>query len=746
MARKKIDEGELRAIIQQEISASENYAASELTPDRERAIEYYKGIVSDVPAMDGRSKYTSKDVSAVIGQALPGLMRIFTASDQIVKYEPEEPGDEDGAKQASDYINYCFMRDNPGYQILYDAEWDSLTNKDAIVKQYWDKKKRVRNYFHTGVTEEQIAVLMFDEDKRTKTEEIERSDPYEEQLQVGIDEMGQPVYEPVTLYDIKIKRTTEQGRLCYETLAPENFLVNEDALDLKTNWRFQAERAINVTRSDLISMGFSRDRVDAIASFSVIDTSPEEMARRSLTSGFVSVGDRSMERVDLYECYIKMDVDNDGMAEVVRVMYAGNASGAEILDWEEWEDETPYSKIPCNPIPHRFESESIADDTMDVMKFKTVVGRQMIDNLYLSNLPQPEVEANTVLNIDALVNPGLGVPIFRTKGATPINWNVTPFIADKALLVMGHFDQVLKMRTGLSSESLSLDADTLQNQSATASNNMKDAAYSKTELISRNQSEYGGWKDVFAKSLRIIVKNQDRPRTIRLRDEWVEMDPRAWNADMDAIVDVGLGTGSRERDVMIMQQVNGLQKEMAITFAQGGMTREAIELIPKITKSAQKIAEAAGLRNSSDYFPDFDEQRVQELIDQAEQMKGQPSPEEKAAQAKIDADMQVKQADMQMKAQQSQQQMQLDVQKTQADNQLEIQKMNMEFQLKREQLAAELELKRQQLNAELAMAQQQWEAEFQLQKEQAAAGLHIKAQEAEARAKSSNVRPGGKPG
>lgn len=745
MARNKLDEEELKAILQQEISAAEGYADSELTPDRERAILYYQGKVPDVPAMDGRSQYTSRDVSSVIGQALPGLMRVFTASDQIVKYEPEEEGDEAGAKQASDYINYCFMRDNNGYQILYDASWDALTNKDAIVKQFWDKKKRVRNYFHTGVTEDQIAILLFDEDSRDKTEEIERSKPYIEQIQIGVDEMGQPALDSITLFDVKIRKTTEQGRLCYQTLAPENFLVNEGALDLKTNWRFQAERAPNVTRSDLIEMGFKRDRVDAIPAFSVIDTQPEDMARRNLVTGFAQVGDKSMERVDLYECYIKVDIDDDGMAEVVKVMYAGGTSGAEILDWEEWEDETPYSKIPCNPIPHRFESESIADDTMDVMKFKTVVGRQMIDNLYLANLPQPVIRQNQVLNMDALVNPGLGVPLItKDDPNTAVAWNVTPFVADKALMVLGHFDQVLKMRTGLSAESLSLDADTLQNQSATASNNMKDAAYSKTELIARNQSEYGGWKDVFAKSLRIIVKNQDRPRTIKLRDEWVEMDPRSWNADMDAIVDVGLGTGSRERDVMIMSQVNAQQKELAMTLPQAGMTKEAIELVPKIMKSAQKLAEAAGLRNSSDYFPDITEERVQELVAQAEQAAGQPSPEEKAAQAKIDADMQVKQADMQMKAQQSEQQMQIDVQKMQADNQMKREQMMLDHQLKRDQLAAELQMKREQLNAELAMAQQQWEAEFQLQREQAAAGLHIKAQESKAR--SSNVRPGGKPG
>jgi hypothetical protein len=104
MARKKLDEYELKALLQREISAAEGHQ-SKLSKERERAIEYYEGKVPDVPAMDGRSRYTSRDTSNVIGWALPGIMRVFTASDRIVNYMPENPEDEEGAEQASDYIN-----------------------------------------------------------------------------------------------------------------------------------------------------------------------------------------------------------------------------------------------------------------------------------------------------------------------------------------------------------------------------------------------------------------------------------------------------------------------------------------------------------------------------------------------------------------------------------------------------------------------------------------------------------------
>src|SRR5690606_15989144 len=99
-------------------------------------------------------------------------------------------------------------------------------------------------------------------------------------------------------------------------------------------------------------------------------------------------GDPSTELVDLYECYIKADVDGDGIAEMCRVYFAGSSSGGEMLDWEVWEDEAPFHDIPCDPMPHRWQARSIFDETEDVQRIKTVMLRQANDNTYATNNPQ----------------------------------------------------------------------------------------------------------------------------------------------------------------------------------------------------------------------------------------------------------------------------------------------------------------------------------------------------------------------
>jgi hypothetical protein len=728
-------ETRLKAVIAEEISTAENYAQTELTPSRERALNYYNGDMDrDVPVLAGRSKYVSRDVSNVVGWTLPDLMRIFTASSRVLDCIPETEADEKVTDQAADYINYCFWRDNPGYQIMWDASWDALVNKDGVIKQYWDIKTDIKYSTYTGLDENEIAVLTSEDG----VEIVEQSEPYDgitavevqvpkpqpqpapmvdmqspdlpSQAGQGVDSSSQgpqdqaapppaaPQMEtqvqmqPIQLFDIKIKRTTKQGRLSYRAIAPENFLTDPNALDLIDNWRMQAEKEVDVTRSDLIKRGFARDRVDAIPAFSAQNTSSEDLARRHLVSGQYDSPEKAMEKVNLYEVYVKMDINDDGMAETVKVMYAGNSGGAEILDWEEWDDETPYDKIPCNPVPHQFSSDSLADEVMDVMKFKTIVGRQLFDNLYQVNMPTPDVEDGSILNMDAVVNPGIGIPIIRRKGSMPVGWKVTPFIGDKALMALQYLDDVIEMRTGVSRGSMALDPETLQNQSATAANIAQSASHSQVELIARNMAELG-WKRVFGKSLKIIVKNQDRPRTIRLRDKWVDMDPRQWNTGMDVVVNVGLGTGSRDRDMAMLGQILTTQTADLQQLASAGFSDEAIDMVPKLIKTQVKIAEAAGIKAPETYYPDISPERLQEMKQQAQQRASQGDPAMQQQQAKLEADQQNQQAQLALQAQKQQSDHALAQWQAQQEIQMKQQQLNAEIQLRREQMAMETQLK-----------------------------------------------------
>jgi hypothetical protein len=369
------------------------------------------------------------------------------------------------------------------------------------------------------------------------------------------------------------------------------------------------------------------------------------------------------------------------------------------------------------------------DDTDDIQRVKTVLSRQMLDNTYWIGNPMTAAEEGSVTNPDTLRSPRFGATVWHKKGSLPPQPLPIPFVGDKLLLALQHYDQVREMRTGVSRSTMALDPEALQNQTATAANNTKDAAYSQVELIARNQAELG-WRRVFRQLLKLIVKHQDRPRTIRLRDTWVEMDPRSWNANMDATINIGLGTGSRDRDMAMLNQILNVQIAMTDRLAQGGFSAQALEMVPKINMTATKLAESAGIKNPDQFYldikPEMLEQMKQEAANrpdpvmQAEQMKAQTQITIAQQQAQIDAAM--KDKELQAKGQEF-------FAKSQMDQQADERKA----QIEAVQMQADIEAQNKKTEAEMIKSQQQFEfdkemalLEFQLERELKMAELEMK--------------------
>jgi hypothetical protein len=731
----QMTDGVLKGLVSKEIRSAIDYDKTELSEKRIRAMEYYRGEMKDTPAEKGRSSVTSTDVADTMGWMLPGIIRVFTASDQMVMCEPSQPSDEEFCEQASDGLNYVFWKENNGYKILYDATHDSLLVANGIVKQYWDTTPKTDVSHHTGLTEEDLMLLVQDDDvevlAHSETQEMmEQADP----------QTGQTMFVPVTFHDVKIKRTLRKGRICVSAIPPEDFLIDAQATCLE-DARFTAHRR-EVTRSELIQMGFDRDTVDGLGRGGISDDEDERFARRGITEESDESADPSMRIVELYECYMRLDADGDGVAETVQVWYAGAKEGGQILEWGVWEDEHPFNDIPCDPVPHQWEARSVFDETSDIQRIKTVLTRQSLDNIYHTNAQQTEAEEGSIVNMDEVVTPTFGGVIIRKKGSPQLIPRAVPFIADKSFAAIQYFDEVIEKRTGVSRSTMALDPEALQNQTATASNNTKDAAYSQVELVARNQAELG-WKPFFKKMLKLLIKHQDEPRTIRLRDKWVKMDPRQWNADMDVTINVGLGTGSRDRDIAMLTGVMNNQIGLTDRLATGGFAEKALEMLPKIVMSMTKIAESSGLKSPEQYYIKFDEQTVAAMAKTLQERASQGDPKVQAEQAKMQADQQNQQAQLQFEMQKAQAQMQMDQEKNAKDNEMKAQQMQLDHSLKQQQLDMEMQLKREQLAAELQLKQQQFEAELAMKREMGIAG-HIAS--VASTAVSSSVRPGGEPG
>lgn len=735
MDYEKLDEESLKALLSDEIRQSITYDQTELRQKRVRAMEYYRGEMNDTPSLPGRSSVVSRDMADVVSWMLPGIIRVFTASDRMAICEPERPGDEQFAEQATDYINFVFNKDNDGYRVLWNATHDSLTQGNGIVKHWWDDKEECDYPEFSGMTVEQLALL-----QQERGLEIVSQEPGESQTAIMAGPDGQPVQQEIETFNVKAKHVKRNGRVRVKCIPPEDFLIDRDATCIE-DARFTAHRD-DVTKSDLIEMGFDRDVVDGLPDDYFSSLSEEKLAREDEYRDFNSVAHPSMRTIELFECYIRADADGDGIAETIRAYYAGNGGAGDLLDWEVWEDDVPFTDIPCEPVPHRWESRSIFDETEDLQRIKTVLTRQMLDNMYASNLPQREIEEGSVINPESLTSPKFGGVIIRKKGSQPVVPHVVPFVAEKVLVGLQHFDNVREMRTGVSRSTMALDPEALQNQTATASQNQKDSAYSQIELIARNQAELG-WKRVFKNILRLVVQHQDRPRTIRLRDQWVDMDPRGWNAEMDVTINVGLGTGSRDRDMSMLAQIMQVQKAFIDQLVAAQMPDKAMMMFPKVVNAAKKLAEAAGVRNPDQFFPDITEENMQQIMQQKAQEPPQEDPKVAIEKQKLQAEMERGQAQMQMDAQKLQMESQMKQQQAQADAMLQREKMAGEMALKREQIAAEMQLKREQLSAELMLKRELAMEEMQIKRE---VGFYTADTKAATSTKTSGVHVGGDPG
>jgi hypothetical protein len=220
-----------------------------------------------------------------------------------------------------------------------------------------------------------------------------------------------------------------------------------------------------------------------------------------------------------------------------------------------------------------------------------------------------------------------------------------------------------------------------------------------------------------------MIKHQKQPRKLMLNDKKaIQIDPRFWNADMKVMINTGLGTGSRDRDLSMLQTVMQSQLMLADRFQASGATEDAIDMLPKILMTMEKMAEAAGIRNPEDFYPEYTEEKVAQLKQMAAQAAQQPPPQVLIEQAKAQAAMQLKQNEGQVT---------LQVEQGKIEAHLRESELNSEVQVRREQaqLEADMQTKEADRQNALLLEQQKSDNAMRLELERIASAERIKSAE-----------------
>ena len=680
------DSLELVNLVGAHIDDSLGYVQTETSYERMKALEYYmrEPYGNEV---EGRSTIVTGEVAEAVDGALPQIMKVFTSSTKAVEFEPVNAGDGPLAEQMTAYVNHIFYKDNNGFEIMHDWFKDALMQKVGVVKAYWNDNKDVTIEKYKGLTEDELAMIMQDEEveivSQDTVEEIIEQEP-QPMLdpmtgQPVMDEMGMPMMMEVppivnVYYNVKCKRTKDFSKVRVENVAPEEFLIDKRATTIE-DATFVAQRSL-VTRSDLISMGYDKDIVEGLSTGNLLDFTPERVARYSRgEEPFTTTdsNDTSMDLVEYYECYVRTDLDKDGIAELHRVCYADN----KVLMHEET-DYVPFHSICPIPIPHKFFGQSLADRTMDLQLIKSTVTRQMLDNLYLTNNYRVGAVEGQV-NLDDLLTSTAG-GIIRIKNPNALVPLTVQSSASQSFPMLEYLDSVQAKRTGVSDAQQGLDPNLLQNVTATAVSAMSSASQGKLELIARIFADTG-ISSMFKGILQLVCKYQDKERIIKINNDFVPMNPREWDTQYNLTVNVGLGTGGKQEQLATMQMILSKQEEV---LKQYGLSNPLVNL-KQYRDTLAKFVNMAGFKDDGQFLMKISEEQAMALAKQAAEAPEKDDPN--TAAAKILA--QVEQEKAQMKLQSDMAKLELEKQQLE----LKAQKDMLELQMKQMQFEKEMAIK-----------------------------------------------------
>ncbi len=635
-----MDDAEVQSIVASEIEDAITYIDSDLSPYRAQATRYYRGDPFGNEE-DGQSQVVATEVRDTVNSMLPSIMRVFFGTEKTVEYMPRGPEDVASSEQATDYANYVLSQDNDGFMVLYGTFKDALVRKCGIVKANWEKTTNVRTEKYSGLDEGTVMMLQSEPDA-VVTVIKEYEEPGAEPQLVMDPATGQPMMLPAPMmFDVEVKRIIKDGRISLEGVPPEEFIMDRNARSI-AEAAFCGHRKM-ATVAELLALGYEEDDLTQyITSSNDFDDNDEYLSRRPTTTVIGSMEESNnpaMQRVLYVEGFMRIDYDGDGIPELRKFCCLG--SGYTIVR-NEPADFVGFADFPFDPEPHTspLEANSVFDYTKDIQEIKSDIMRNTLDSLAQSIHPRTAVVEGQV-NMDDVLNNETGA-IIRMRAPGMVQPLATPFVGREAFPMLDYLESVKEDRTGMSKASMGLNADALQSTTRAAVQATVSASQSRIELTTRILAV--GMKKLFKLILQLSVAHQDKPRMVRLRNQWVQVDPRTWDATMDVSINVGLGMGDTDQKLQMLTMIASKQEQ---ALQQLGPMNPLVTPA-QYSNTLRRIVELAGFKDSSQFFNAI----PADYVPPQAQQPAKPSPEEMLAQVQvqsIQADIQKKAAELQLR-------------------------------------------------------------------------------------------------
>lgn len=665
----RMSERELLAAIEQREQRSYGFASGELAEQRTAAIERFLSKPYG-DELEGRSAAVSSDTRDTVLWIMPQLMRVFLGGDEITRFEPIGPEDEQGAKLETDYMNHIMLERNNSFQQFGAFLQDAALHGNGYAKVWWHTDSAVLVERYSGKTDDELAALMQDSDVEV-TEHTQYPDPD----YVPMPDQAGMVAPPTNLHDVVVRRTKATEYARYEAVPPEEIYVDRAARSSCMQELAFVQHRRQLTVSELREMGYKIP--DDIASWrgDNVERDDERDARDRFDEDYVEdddgENDPASRRITYKETYLRIDADRDGKAELRKV-----CSVAKKILHDEETDCIPFVSFAAIPFAHRHHALGIYDLVKDIEKIRTNIIRQYLDGLRVQNNPRTAVNASRV-NVDDLLTARPN-GLVRVDGLPMENIMAMPVAptGPQAMEGLQWLDQWKMDASGVSpyfQGGQSLDATSL-NKTATGVSQLISQAQMRVEAIARSLAD--GVRELVQLLHGLTLKHATRADKARLKNQWVLIDPREWVKRDNVTVQVALGSGTKEMRAAQLQQMIALQMQL---LPIGVVTPD------RIYNSVARLANELGYRNADEF--------VSNPAEQPPQPPPPPDPIVQAQQIKTQGDLQ--KAQMEMQAQAGVDQRELGLKQAEMQQQAELERFKAQLQMEQARFEAELKAQTQ---------------------------------------------------
>ena len=564
--------------LRRDISDAENYQDTVILPTvKERYEIYYADkdyYARKLPRLSKVSSLVSTDVTDTIEWALPSLIKVFTGGDEVVTVQGSSEEDDRNAEIMQQLLVYQLQRQNRFFPILYNWMKDALITGMGIIKCYWDRKEDYQ------LLEQSMNMRAFQEltQQNVEIQSVE-----------GPDMFGIVRVQYLSPYYVK-------NAPVIENILVSELLYSSDAKSL--------DEANFVAHKKKVTMSYLREReqqgiyanVDKITpkpKTGIMNDDQVEQVIGDNYQGSSQEADDARAEVTLYECYTKLDWNNDGVLEDMIITIVDDV----VLRVEpNYMGRHPFFAISPTKDPHRiWVKRSYAELIGELQDLKVALTRQIVQNIALTNDPKM-ILAEDAINIDdyvkgrAVIRKKANHPMQDVAMSMPVN-QLSPYTYQ----FLEYIESQKENRTGITRYNQGLDANTL-NKTATGISQIMGASTQRLELIARMFAETGVY-ELFRFMIGLNQKFIDQNTVIRLTNKELAISPDDLQGNFDLIVNAGISIASKESTQLMLQS-------MLTALMQVRAAGIPIVTPDNVYNLFKKWIEAAGFKNYADYITD----------------------------------------------------------------------------------------------------------------------------------------------